>query len=330
MNDEHRMPGTGLRALAERMFHRTTLERVILPALADLQYECATDAGNTLRRRWICWRAYWSVWKTLGLCLLTDVLHDSQGVSRTIGRRTLVYLAWLVLFFITPVVTWELSSPMSRLTIAEVFRVAALVLPQAVVPCLPAAFFFALVLFRDDDRPHGAAVVPSLIAGTLGCVLIVFLLAGTVVPKANHAYQSLVFQSLERGAVETGSTAPTRPVKRPSEMTWRELNEQIAHPPDSRAESLARARRWDHFAFLGLVPVLALLGYGLSNRGRSSGAEFFAALALWLVYYVCFSLAASDFAKPYMYLPWVVNGLFLIVALCLLRTPSTPLGERQI
>jgi lipopolysaccharide export LptBFGC system permease protein LptF len=138
----------------------------------------------------------------------------------------------------------------------------------------------------------------------------------------------LVFQSLERRAVDYGLRVPPRPVKGPSEMTWWELNEHIAHPPSSSAESRARARRWEHVAFVGLVPVLALLGYGLSNRGRSRRAMFGVALTLQTLYYVCFSVGVSPFAKPYVYGPWTVNALFPIVALWLLRSPSTS-RERQ-
>jgi hypothetical protein len=324
MIDRHRAPGTRLRTLAEHMVDRSTFERVILPAVEDLQHECATVPGSAVRDRWICWRAYWSVWKTLGVCLVTDAVRDPQGVSRTIGQRTLICLGALLLVFVVPAV-FPLSS---HLTLAELFKGAALVVLQAVVPCLPAAFFFALVLYRDDDRPPGATVIPTLVTGTIGCALLVFLLAGTVVPKANQAYRVLVFHSLERRAVESGRAVPTLPAKGPSEMTWWELNEQIARPPDSRAGSLARARRWERLAFLGLVPVLALLGYGLSNRGQSRIAMFWVALLLQTAYYVCFGLGVSPFAKPYVYGPWTVNAVFLLVALWLLRAPST-LRERQ-
>jgi hypothetical protein len=48
MSDQHRTRGTWLRLLAECMFDRSTLERVISPALADLQHECVTSAGGAV------------------------------------------------------------------------------------------------------------------------------------------------------------------------------------------------------------------------------------------------------------------------------------------
>jgi hypothetical protein len=72
------LPGTTRRSFAEQIFDRVTLERVILPALADLQHECEAAAGSPSAVRRIRWRAYWSVWRTVALCLLRDTVRDRQ------------------------------------------------------------------------------------------------------------------------------------------------------------------------------------------------------------------------------------------------------------
>ena len=46
MTNTERGPGSRLRRFAERTFERQTLERVILPAIADVEFECADDAGT--------------------------------------------------------------------------------------------------------------------------------------------------------------------------------------------------------------------------------------------------------------------------------------------
>ena len=293
----------------------------MLPALADLQHECAATSGRALRQRFICWRAYWSVWKTLGVCLVADIVRDPHGVGRTIGRRTLQCLAALILVPFVPVVP-HFFSPQSRFTVGEALTAAVLLLPPAVLGCLPAAFFFALALYLDEDRPRGAPIIPSLVAGTLACMLVVGFLAVIVVPPANQEIRMLEFGTLERRATDYALPAPSPPAKGVSEMTWWELNAQIANPTSDRAESLARARRREHLAFVGLVPVLALLGYALSNRGRSRAATFGIALTLQTACYVCFSLGASNVAKPYLYGPWTVNAALSCLGLWLLRTPS--------
>jgi lipopolysaccharide export LptBFGC system permease protein LptF len=207
----------------------------------------------------------------------------------------------------------------SRFTFGEALKATVLLLPQALLAWLPAAFFFALVMYRKDERPAGATVVPSLVAGTLMCVILVSFLSAVVVPRANEAYRSLVFETLERRALPS-----PEPPSGVSEMTWWELREQMAHATDSAGLSRAHARLQERLAFVALVPVLALLGYGLSNRGRSRRAMFAVALAVQTLYYVCFSLGVTAFAKPYLPGPWIVNLAFLILALLVLRPSSTP------
>lgn len=313
--------GSRLRTIAGRVFDRATLERVILPAIADLQHECSAPAGSAFSRRLICWRAYWSVWKTFGVCLVTDGVRNRHGVTGTIARRTAACLAALVAVPIAPVLVGMIVSSESRFTFVEALKATVLLLPQTLLACLPAAFFFSLVFYRKDERPDGASVIPSVIAGTLACAILVSVLSAAVVPKANSAYRSLVFETLQRRAHAYALPRPAEPVRGVSEMTWWELSEQIVHATDSRAQSLARARLQEHLAFVGLVPVLALLGYGLSNRGRSRRAMFAIALGVQTFYYVCFSLGVSNFAKPYLHGPWMVNAAFLVLALWLLRRP---------
>jgi hypothetical protein len=323
MNDARPAHGSRLQAIAERAFDRVTLGRVILPAIADLQHECSSASGRALSRRLICWRAYWSVWKTLGICLVLDGVHDPHGVSGTIARRTVACLVGLVPVLVVPGLIEMIVSSEWRFTFAEALKATVLLLPQALLACLPAAFFFSLVLYRKDERPSGATVVPSLIAGTLVCVMLVGVLSALVVPRANQAYRSLVFETLAHRDREYALPLPPKPAPGVSEMTWWELREQMSHAPDSTTQMRARARLQECLAFVALVPVLALLGYGLSNRGSSRRAMFAVALALQTLYFACFSLGLTSFAKPYVPGPWIVNLAFLILALLVLRPSST-------
>ena len=322
MNDARPTHGSRLQSIAERVFDRATLDRVILPAIADLQHECSSASGRALSRRLICWRAYWSVWKTLGVCLVLDGVHDPHGVSGTIARRTVACLVSLVPVLVLPALASTILFD-SRFTILEALKATVLLLPQALLAWLPAAFFFSLVMYRRDERPSGAAVVPSVIAGTLVCVMLVGVLSALVVPRANQAYRSLVFETLAHRDRVYALALPPKPAPGVSEMTWWELREQISHAPDSTTQTRARARLQECLAFVAVVPVLALLGYGLSNRGRSRRAMFAVALAVQTLYYVCFSLGLTSFAKPYVPGPWSVNLAFLILAFLVLRPSSS-------
>jgi putative ABC transport system permease protein len=68
------MNGTWLRRFAESAFDRATLERVIFPALADLQHEAGTPSGR--RHALTVLRAYSAVWKTLLICMVTRQFRD--------------------------------------------------------------------------------------------------------------------------------------------------------------------------------------------------------------------------------------------------------------
>jgi hypothetical protein len=321
MTDQDRARGTWLRLLAERMFDRSTLERVILPALADLQHECATSARSASRQL-IWWRAYWAVWKTIGICLVDEMMRDPHGTGRAIRSETLAFLTIIALMIFTSIVVGLIFPFGRQFGIQRALRAAVFLLPQALSVALPAAFFFALALFRDEEQP-GVPILPSLLAGSLACTLAVSILSGIVVPSANDAYRVLVFESVQGATRDADRFFLVSPRKGPSEMTWWELNDYVAHAPSSRDAARARARRWERFAFVGLVPVLALLGRGLSNRWRSPRVTFAAALTMLIVYYVCFSIGAAGFAKPVINGPWTVNGIFLIVALGLWRRRST-------
>jgi hypothetical protein len=321
MSHQHRTRGTWFRLLAECMFDRSTLERVISPALADLQHECATSAGGA-SRQWIWCRAYWGVWKTLGVCLMDAMLRDPHGTGRAIRGETLVFLTIIALMIFTPIVVGVIFPLGTQFGIQRALMAAVFLLPQALSASLPAAFFLALALYRDEEQP-GVPIVPSLLSGSLACMLAVSVLSGIVVPSANDAYRVLVLESVQAGTRDADRFFLVSPQKGPSEMTWWELNDYVTHAPSTREAARARARRWERFAFVGLVPVLALLGRGLSNRWRSPRVTFAAALTMLIAYYVCFSIGAAGFAKPVVNGPWTVNGIFLIVALGLWRRRST-------
>lgn len=320
MTEQRRARGTTFARLAERVLDPVTVEQVIRPALADLQHECSEATASALQRWLICCRAYWGVWKTFLMCFAGDVVRDPQGGNRAVARRTLVGLTFLMLLILSPVVS-TIYMWTSHLTGAEAIRLAVILLPEAVVPSLPVAFFFALALHRGTDRSP-TPMIRTAIAGTLVCVLVVGVLSGVAVPKANEAFRVMIFTAADRRAADYGLPRGKMAPRGVAEMTWWELNEYIANAPNGRAKTHARARLQAHFAFLALVPVLALMGYGVSRRRHSPAAAFGIALLLVTLPFFGFSFAASDFLKRFIYAPWVLDSVFLIVAIWLVRRPA--------
>ena len=317
MSGTERGRGARLRDFAERTFDRATIDRVILPALADLQHECATATGSAWSQRLTRWRAYWSVWKAIGVCLLHDTVRDSHGTQRRLGVRMLVFLPVLVALLLIPTCGWLISFGATH-GVASAFTAGFLLAPATFLLALPAAFLFAVSLHRST--PEQPSPVPAVITGSIYCTAIVLLLLMVVVPWTNQAYRSFVFETFQRDTPD--ETRPLHLSKGLAEMTWRELNDQIAHPPSVRQGAVARAHRNERLAFVGVVPVLGLLGLALSNVWRSRAVTLTAALVVLIAYGLCFSLGADRYGQSSLYGPWTANGLFFVLAVRFLRARS--------
>ena len=105
-------------------------------------------------------------------------------------------------------------------------------------------------------------------------------------------------------------------------MTWPELNAHIRQAPSSRQAELALAHRQGRFAFVATVFVLGLLGLALAGRWRSKAATFGVALAVIVLYGVCFGFGAglNRYGYPAAYGTWTANGAFLVIGVRLLRS----------
>jgi Lipopolysaccharide export system permease LptF/LptG len=310
--------GTRLRRFAERTFDRSTFEHVIQPALADLQHECDSAGSDGLQRWRTSLRAYWGLWKTIGICTIGDVARNQDGISSSLGGRTAVFLPILVAILMLPSASWMVAFASEHGT-ASALTASAWLLPASILVALPAAFFFALAMFRTGADVPSTRLLPSTIAGSVVCAAVVFALLMVVVPTTNQAYRTHVFAAFQ-GELTNGPRIPLR--KGLAEMTLVELNEHIRQPPSTRQAELARAHRQERFAFVGAVFVLALLGLGLAGRWRSEAATSGAAIAILVGYGVCFGFGAglNTFGYPAAYGTWTANGAFLVIALRLLRS----------
>ncbi len=246
MTDDDRIPGTRLRRFAERTFDRTTLENVMLPALADLQHECSV-AQPTRHQQWLTYlRAYWGLWKTIGLCVIGDAIRDRDGIAASLGGRTIVFLPILVTVLMMPSASWVLSFG-SQHGARSALTVWGFLMPASVLVALPAAFFFAIAMYRVRADMPSTRLVPSAIVGSIVCAAVVFALMMFVVPTTNQAFRTFVFETFQPAL----TNAPRVPLRKGfAEMTWPELNDHIQHAPSSRQAELALAHRQQRFAFV--------------------------------------------------------------------------------
>ena len=178
MTNTERGPGSRLRRFAERTFERQTLERVIFPALADVEFECADDAGTS---RLVRLRAYWGLWKAIALCLLNESATYGRPMVGGVARRMLVIFPIVMGVVMVPGLNAALGGP--PVPVAPVLLMS---LPQAFVVALPIGYSSPWrwngIRSRSDDW------VPVVFAMSLVCSLAMISVTLFVVPRANNAY----------------------------------------------------------------------------------------------------------------------------------------------
>lgn len=96
-------PGARLRSVAARVFSAATMERVIDPALADLEYEHAEAVRQrrTLHQLRIRIAGCWAFWKVVGKLAIeqsSEAVHacvaaDDWAMGRALAASTVVTLA---------------------------------------------------------------------------------------------------------------------------------------------------------------------------------------------------------------------------------------------
>ncbi len=66
------LPGSRLRRFAEEYLDESAVQSIVLPVIADLQYEYQAVPRNTMSRWLHCLRGYWSFWKAISLHTLIN------------------------------------------------------------------------------------------------------------------------------------------------------------------------------------------------------------------------------------------------------------------
>lgn len=295
---------------AERVFHETTVERVLRPAIADLQHECAAAPGNLAVRL----RAYWAVVKTMAVCFVGDAASDRDRTARSIAGRTALILPIVTTLLTLPSLSYMIAFGSRYGLEAGVLSGALLVAPTLVLS-LPIAFFLAVALHRPRAGHGSPRLMPAGIAATAGCTALFFVLLMAIVPVVNQMYRAHLFNTAQR--VMPAPYVELRPGL--SEMNLLELNDRIRHAPSADALRQARAHRSLRLALSALPLILGFLALGITNRWRSRVLQFSVSLGLFLVYGTLFVLAANR-VVPLEHAVWITNGAFLLIGLALIAS----------
>jgi hypothetical protein len=185
-------PGDRLRSLARHICSADTIERVVDPLIADLQFEHAKamDAGRVWRARRVQVTAYLAFWTTVGICTGRAVrgwaAGDQHAIGRTIGYSAATIGAMALLLALLP-----FSQVERRITDVHPGKLFVYLLPQAV----PLAIAFGLplgIVIALRGRSVTRRVVWSVLAFAISCAAISFVVSGWVLPATNQAFRVLV------------------------------------------------------------------------------------------------------------------------------------------
>lgn len=300
MNDRP-SPGSGLRRFAERTFDRETLDRVVLPAIADLQHECAEGAAPRVRLR-----AYVGVWKAMAICSLAAAYQDARPTLGNVTRRMAVILPLIMAGILLPPLMsvrpstepWGLLLWMS--------------LPQAFAAALLVAYYFAVTLEQWPTSPR--RLLPAICATSAICTVIMLLLTMTVVPRSNQIYRVSIAERL--GADHGAATAPG-----PSEWSLTDLISRASGTSPDR--DAARQQISGRLAAATLPIMIGFVALGISGF-RFKIALFSGVWVLMLYFAALRSAAPSSYRPPTVESVWLVNALFTLGGLWLIWLRPRP------
>lgn len=313
MTNDRRVPGRRLRRFVERRFDRGTLDRVLLPAIADLQHEC--DSGAALWPRRL--RAYWGLWKTIALCAPGSAARAARPTIRSVGLRMAI---------IFPVVLGAAMIPAlgpSRGKAVAVGYLFVMSLPQSFALALPLAYFFAVSM---EPAPHARRLLPAVLVMSIVCSVLMLTTMMSVMPRANQAYRDAVY------AARQGERSPGQPAYvsfGPGEWTFTELVRKSLDASSERDARTARRILSVRAANATTPIMLGLVALAISGCRWPIAVMH----GVWvLMFYVAALLAASP---PVMHGPamrgptaagiLMVNALFALggLVVVLVRRPAT-------
>jgi lipopolysaccharide export LptBFGC system permease protein LptF len=305
-------PGRWLRLVAERLFDQATLERVVLPALADLQHECSERA-----RRLVRIRAYWACTRVLVFCSLRVTASETSLTLSIVSLRTIAVLIILTGLLTLPAVASQLPRFAREADILTALAAMALLLPQALFLSLPIAYFVGLATSSQLRNGLGVTIA------SIGCVLVMLVIANIITPAANQGYRLLIFSVLDKTSGDGRSVTLSKGL---AEMTWSELSDVVSNEPNARQSLYARVHRQLRLAISVTPLVLGLVALRLAGRWRSRLVSYAVPILLIATYWLLLAVGEKAARSP-DYWPiaiWLPNVVFFLAAV----SPSLGIARR--
>ena len=303
-------PGTRLRSWASHLLDPSTMERLIDPAIADLQHEHeeAVRRGQLWRSHWMRIAGYVAFARVFAVAAGGGAGRDlrdwNPAGDRALGRTTLFFLAATI--FVTVVSIWP---PLQRAALLgrPVMWLAWYLVPQALSVAVPMGIVFGILAGQRGRTPTRRTqwIIAAL---PLAISLAMFANVAWAIPASNQAFREL---------------AAGRPIVRGTNELALSVLRSVS-PPQFHVHVAV--------AFSPLALGLFALAVAAKWRGVYGRIAMYAtALATGMAYYALLyytNAAALNGRLPAM-TGWLANAVFLAVALLLFALPRAELAEQQ-
>ncbi|HEY0284933.1 MAG TPA: LptF/LptG family permease [Vicinamibacterales bacterium] len=315
-------PGRTLHRLASRICSAKTLERVVAPAIADLQNEfLAVDQMNVFRCVTVLVGGYVAILKVITMCALSVSVatdEDRLAIIRTMAWSLTLTVAVTGLLMLPP-----LSIVEGRLS--SIFLAG--LIPQAVPLAIPIGLAFGIA-FGMAGRTASRGIIKIILLTALLGSLISFVTMAWAMPAGNQAFRESVMQA-------EGLAGPL--TKGPSEMTLYELDREAATAAAAGNMRRADGYAWSfhlRFALSAASVVLASFLLATAVRGVATRVliALMACVAYWALIYVGEGLAvyspiAPAFAGTISSVAgaWLPNVVFTAFAIVIASSRSSRL-----
>jgi hypothetical protein len=321
-------PGTRLRALSARVCSERLMQRLVDPAIADLQaeHEEAVRSRRVWKSRWVLLSGYVAWTKVMALCGPLALRQELTGWTVD-DRRALSRTAWLSLAA-TIVATILLLLTMERTlrdedAHASVATLVMYLMPAALVLSVPVGLSLGTILSMGGRSISRRLVIALLLIG-VGLSVASSVVMDRIVPVTNQAYREAW---LGRSGVQRGSR----------ELTLAELRARLESYPGAGLGAAEAARRmrveegdyYGRYAVIGIPFVFTLFALaivGCRRFGRfGSGCAGVLGLVVWYVLEGALPHVPRDGFWPPMFAAWLPHLAIIAtsISLCVRLKPDT-------
>lgn len=248
------IPGRIIHRFAAVVCSSRLLERVVEPAIADVQKEYAAGRGRRGEQVRVLLVGYIAVLKVVAICALsvsdaTDV--ERQSFVKTLTLSVALITATTVLLVLPPLYSFDNAVPG--------WWAATLLASQAVPLAIPIGISFGIA-FGLSARP-GMNTVKMVLLWSCAAAIVSFSVLAWAMPASNRAFSKL------------GSPSSSTP-KAYNEMSVAELRREAVNSPSGQPGRARFYTYWLHFRFSLAMSTVALVAFLLAvpvGRRRQRG-----------------------------------------------------------